>query len=618
MQFIHLQLQFDSQQLTLSIQTHQDTQYFQLQSPVADPQELAHQAELFISIHLRPYFDRLPVESCQASVAPEVPELMRDSCLGELIKFTKTNDVLTRYAQVFRAAAEKCRLADNSLKRLCVFSAETPTEALASFAVLAKEPDTLCLAYLPDVKVNHDQSENLKLFTHDIDAWVEWYAALGVQQLICSAEFVREFERFGVVLSSIVTALGQALVIIDPAHSLGRPMNQYEKRATDSHSVVRYQMDEKSLVWARWLGITNPRLGPLSNIACGLGGRAIANAFREEQWESLNLAEPKLRAPIQETDDNGLSLVVCEDLYLRRLGVWAPQAYFVKKLLDQHCNGVASTLVLVELWAGVMRRLIVSSEQTTDYDVVVLVRRLELIADAVKNLSLIEFIQEIQNKVKVQLYGHSNWSKLFPKLWSSGYEANQWREAAKAHPGSALLNVEPVFNPCLSERCIEAVVSGRPAAYFSMYHQLCEPRIDLHDDLALDWLAQQNIMNVETCCVHLMSAASHRESMITKRQGVLDQLNQHNQQVYDQIKSATWQAGQSALCQSVDAQLEQWHECIAEFYDEHAIVFNESLMVLNPSVEMGVTDELRASAPDYLAVVLDVIAKDQLDQKASA
>ena len=69
MEFLNIQLQYQQQELTLSIQNSTETQTFQLYGQVSDPQELAHQAALFVAIQLRPYFDTLPVDSCHLNVS---------------------------------------------------------------------------------------------------------------------------------------------------------------------------------------------------------------------------------------------------------------------------------------------------------------------------------------------------------------------------------------------------------------------------------------------------------------------------------------------------------------------------------------------------------------------
>lgn len=609
MQFLNLQLNFTNSQLTLHVQTHQNTEQFELYGPVTDPQELAHQAEMFVGIHLRPYFDHLPVDSCRLSVAADVPELIRERCLSELLKLSKTNDFLTKTKALQNQAITLGTKpsSETSKSILAIYSADTPVEALLNMRAFSEE-QAYVLGYLASQTPADEHEAQLRSFVQDSEAWFAWYVSLGVSQLYCGVDFVAEFERHGVVLSAVLGAIGQALVVVDHPYASGKPMVQYDKRMSNSSAIVRYVQDEKSLLWARWLGLINARLGSLKSVEYQYSVPALTSGFVSRDWQDVDITTNSVISEEPATPGQADGILLCEDLNIHRLINWLPQAYFIKGLLDQHVTGSASNIALTDIWLGVMKRLIVGSNESTDYDVVVLVRRLEFIADALHNLQLIEFVQDLAAKTQVRITGQAGWEKLFPELWVEGYGPEAWREAAAAFPQATLLHAQGIFHPCLSERCIDAVVTGRTSAYFSSFHQLCEQHCELdQSDPVLSWLAQHHVVSADACCVHALSAVSDRATMVDKRQATLTMLQEHNKRHFEQLTQRQWQAPATSLEQSVDQCLGHWNDATEQFYAAHTDMFHESLLALNPSVELGITDELKASAPAYLKQVLDTM-----------
>lgn len=622
MQFLNLQLKFDDSQLVLHVEAQAQSQEYRLLGAVSDPQELAYQAGLFVGVHLQPYFDLLPVDATELSIAREVPALVREHCLVQLNKLTKTNEFLV-------AAKSRNEKALSTQKQpvsnmLAVFSEFTPIEALLNMIDLdapskSGSKRAIVLGYLPSQEPINEQEAQLRIFSTSAVEWFDWYLSLNVTTLYCGADFVAEFERESLALASLLRAVGHTLVINDHSYSATNPLAQYEKRVRDSKSIVHFVQEEKSLLWARWLGLQATRLGTLKTVEYEYSSQALLEAMPEHRWQSLDIKKQRPINNLQgESQPASSSILLCEDLYLQRLVTWLPQVCFIKGLLEQHLPEQVSSLALPDIWLGVMRRLLVGSAESTDYDVVVLGQRLELIADGLHYLQLTELIQELTTKTQVILTGHPDWQRIFPSLWTPGFSPAQWRKAGAAFPDAMFLHAKSVFHPCLSARCVNEIIRGGSAAFFSSYHQLCEPRRELNSgEPALSWLAQQNVTSADACSVHGMSAVSQRDSMTATRQSVLKMLREHNQTKTNNLINGEWHAPATALETSVDQCLTDWNSSIEQFYTDHSALFHESLLALNPSADLGITAELRANAPDYLARILRFMDTQAHQQQVS-
>ncbi len=608
MEFLNIQLQYQQQELTLSIQNSKETQTFPLYGQVSDPQEFAHQAALFVAIHLRPYFDTLPVDSCHLNVSSDVPFLVNEACQVELVKLTKTNDLLL-WVQGSDALASH-QVTDHILG---VYSEQMSLEGLLNMCDFDKSEKATCIGYLETQLPTSLEEQQLRLFESSPQAWADWYVESGFKGIYAAQDFVQGFEKQGVVLSSLLRFLKQELYIIDGDYPLASPMQFFENRSIDSQSMHRFVQDIQSLIWGRWLGLHNTSLGTLKSVEDEYDPLVVLDAFRQKKWTKLK-CRPHQKLHV-DTDsllkqNENLSFLICEDLYLRRLQQWLPQAYFIKGMLDKHLGQDISSVASIDIWQAVMRRLIVGSAESTDYDIIILVRRMELIAEAAKTLALIEFIQNLKGKAQVHVCGHGDWQQIFPEYYREAGSVLEWEKAAAKYSSSTFLQMESVLHPALSRRIISTMASGQTTAVFSTLHQICGLTGKALPELqSVQWLQQHNVVNTKAACVHAMSASSQRDSMQQKCQSIFKLLHQHNSTRFNQIQNMQMADVQTLLDQEISQVLDCWHQAGEDFYNLYPDIFQESLMVLNPQVNFDMTDELLQNLPDYLKVVVKAEAK---------
>mgnify|MGYP001056993469 FL=1 len=347
MQFLHVQLQYTNEQLMLHIQTHLSIKYFQLEAAVSDPEEFAKQVELFVGIQVRPYFDMLPVESCEITIAPEVPRLVQDRCLSEFIKLSRTNELLMQLSADDHFSEPAPTKID---QKLIVYSEKMPLEGLM-YAHNATSSTTLTVGYLPTQEPTTPFEMSFRRFRVDLGEWTRWIDSLELTALLCAQDFVADFERQGIVLSTVLGFLDCELVIFEAEYKPGQVMRYFDQRACDSSSITRYVQDEKSLQWGRWLGLQNVQLGPLRHTGLDFDPAQVIDGFRQNTVAQIQSKPRQVTNWSQDhTAEPSSALFICEDLHLRRLLAWLPQAYFIKGLLDQQMTPALTGVLKTDIW----------------------------------------------------------------------------------------------------------------------------------------------------------------------------------------------------------------------------------------------------------------------------